>query len=103
MREEKYVFIGYSNKSKNYRLLNPKTNQLVLSRDILFDELGNVEVEENYPSSSITFNFLQPTTSNESLEPMVTSNTNEDPKGMSPLLLLKILVIRIILQEIQDL
>ncbi|KAH9726202.1 hypothetical protein KPL70_008169 [Citrus sinensis] len=35
---EKYLFIGYSDESKGYRLLNPTTNKLVISRDVVFDE-----------------------------------------------------------------
>lgn len=36
---KKYLFIGYSDESKGYRLLNPKTYKLVISRDVIFDEM----------------------------------------------------------------
>lgn len=36
---EKYIFIGYSDESKAYRLINPKTNELIISRDVHFDEM----------------------------------------------------------------
>ncbi|KAG6529457.1 hypothetical protein ZIOFF_011655 [Zingiber officinale] len=44
---EKLIFIGYSDESKGYRLYNPKTNQLVLSRDVIFDELAVWNWDDN--------------------------------------------------------
>ncbi|KAG6470938.1 hypothetical protein ZIOFF_072026 [Zingiber officinale] len=44
---EKFIFIGYSDESKGYRLYNPKTNQLVLSRDVIFDELAVWNWDDN--------------------------------------------------------
>jgi hypothetical protein len=35
---EKLIFIGYSDESKGFRLFNPKKDQLLLSRDVIFDE-----------------------------------------------------------------
>jgi transposase InsO family protein len=35
---EKCVFIGYSSMSKGYRLYNLKTNKVIISRDVVFDE-----------------------------------------------------------------
>ena len=35
---EKVIFIGYSDESKGFRLLNPKKDQLFLSRDVIFYE-----------------------------------------------------------------
>ena len=35
---EKYIFVGYSDKSKAYRLIDPRTKKLVISRDVIFDE-----------------------------------------------------------------
>ncbi|BBG94224.1 transposable element gene [Prunus dulcis] len=36
---EKYIFVGYNDQSKAYRLIDPRTNTLVISRDVIFDEL----------------------------------------------------------------
>ena len=35
---EKYIFVGYSLMSKGYMLYNLKTNKVIISRDVLFDE-----------------------------------------------------------------
>lgn len=32
------MFIGYCEISKAYRLYNPKTHKVVISRDVIFDE-----------------------------------------------------------------
>ncbi|KAJ4817458.1 polyprotein [Rhynchospora pubera] len=37
-KSEKCVFIGYCLQSKGYRLYNPKSNKIVVSRDVMFDE-----------------------------------------------------------------
>ena len=34
----KCIFIGYSPDSKAYRLVNPVTNKVITSRDVIFDE-----------------------------------------------------------------
>lgn len=40
-RAEKLIFVGYSNETKGYRCMNPKTRKLTLSRDVKF--LNNPE------------------------------------------------------------
>ncbi|XP_073019466.1 uncharacterized protein [Primulina eburnea] len=35
---EKLIFIGYSDESKGFRFINPKTNKLIISRDVIFNE-----------------------------------------------------------------
>lgn len=37
-KSEKCIFIGYSERSKAYKLYNPVTKQIVISRDVQFDE-----------------------------------------------------------------
>lgn len=41
---KKMFLVGYQNESSNYRLYNPDTGQIVISRDVIFDEnqFGNV-------------------------------------------------------------
>jgi len=36
---EKLLFVGYSDESKRYRLLNPQTNKLIVAREVIFDEM----------------------------------------------------------------
>lgn len=37
-RGEKCIFVSYSEESKEYKLFNPLTKKLVVSRDVIFDE-----------------------------------------------------------------
>ena len=37
-RSHKCVFVGVSEESKAYRLYDPKTNKIIVSRDVVFDE-----------------------------------------------------------------
>lgn len=39
-KSEKCIFLGYSNETKGYRLYNPVTKKVVISRDVTFDEEG---------------------------------------------------------------
>lgn len=36
-KEEKYLFISYSDECRGYRLLNPRTDEDLISRDVVFD------------------------------------------------------------------
>ena len=35
---EKCIFIGYSHETKGYRLYKPESKELIISRDVIFDE-----------------------------------------------------------------
>lgn len=37
-KAEKYIFIGYSTVTKEYKLYNPNTGKVTVSRDVTFDE-----------------------------------------------------------------
>ncbi|KAJ0599630.1 putative RNA-directed DNA polymerase [Helianthus annuus] len=37
-KTEKTIFVGYSEASKGYKLYNPQTNKIIISRDVIFDE-----------------------------------------------------------------
>lgn len=39
-KSEKGIFIGYSQRTKAYKLYNPKTKKMIISRDVRFDENG---------------------------------------------------------------
>lgn len=51
---EKHLFIGYSDESKGYGLLNPTTNKLVISRDVVFDAASAWQWEKD-PSQASSF------------------------------------------------
>ena len=53
-KSEKYIFIGYSTHSKGYKLYNPSSKKIVISRDVMFDEEGEWE----FNSSTDEFNFF---------------------------------------------
>ena len=51
----KYVFISYDSSSKGYKLYNPNNRNIIISRDVMFNEeetnLGAKEEEYNTPPS----------------------------------------------------
>ena len=50
-KSEKCIFIGYSERSKAYKLYNPVTKKMVISRDVRFDENSSfeeLEAEKEY-------------------------------------------------------
>lgn len=57
---EKFIFVGYSDDSKGFRLLNPKNNQLVVSRDVIFDELAEWKWEEEPAGYSPKIGYIEP-------------------------------------------
>ena len=40
-KTEKYIFIGYSSESKAYKLYNPVSGKLTISRDVVFNEVAS--------------------------------------------------------------
>ena len=42
-KSRKCIFIRYLKTSKAYKLFNPSRREIIMSRDILFDESGNME------------------------------------------------------------
>ncbi|KAH9745452.1 hypothetical protein KPL70_004078 [Citrus sinensis] len=53
-KREKFIFIGYDNNSKGYKLYNPNNGKIVISRDVIFDEEG----ECDFGSGVDDFNFF---------------------------------------------
>ncbi|CAH9074818.1 unnamed protein product [Cuscuta europaea] len=51
-KTEKFVFIGYDKHSKGYKLYNPVTKKIIVSRNVQFDEEASwdwsVQEDENY-------------------------------------------------------
>ncbi|KAH9719925.1 hypothetical protein KPL70_005931 [Citrus sinensis] len=53
-KSEKFIFIGYDNNSKGYKLYNPNNGKIVISRDVVFDKEG----ECDFGSGVDDFNFF---------------------------------------------
>ncbi|KAJ8640821.1 hypothetical protein MRB53_017515 [Persea americana] len=54
---EKCIFLGVSDKSKAYKLYNPSTMKIVISRDVVFDEKGTWSWNQNGAKQNILANF----------------------------------------------
>lgn len=54
---EKCVFLGVSDQSKAYKLYNPSTMKIIISRDVVFDENGTWLWSENGVKQSIPANL----------------------------------------------
>ncbi|KAH9669846.1 hypothetical protein KPL70_021959 [Citrus sinensis] len=53
-KSEKFIFIGYDNNSKGYKLYNPNNEKILISRDVVFNEEG----ECDFGSGVDDFNFF---------------------------------------------
>ncbi|CAL9218311.1 unnamed protein product, partial [Arabidopsis halleri] len=53
-KSEKYIFIGYDNNSKGYKLYNPDTKKTIIRRNVVFDEEG----EWDWKSNEEDYNFF---------------------------------------------
>ncbi|KAJ4717099.1 Retrovirus-related Pol polyprotein from transposon TNT 1-94 [Melia azedarach] len=53
-KSESFIFIGYDSSSKGYKLYNPNSKTIVISRDVIFDEEG----EWDFGADVDDFNFF---------------------------------------------
>ncbi|KAJ4722910.1 Retrovirus-related Pol polyprotein from transposon TNT 1-94 [Melia azedarach] len=53
-KSESFIFIGYDSSSKGYKLYNPNSKKIVISRDVIFDEEG----EWDFGPDVDDFNFF---------------------------------------------
>ncbi|KAH9659148.1 hypothetical protein KPL70_023755 [Citrus sinensis] len=72
-KSEKFIFIGYDNNSKGYKLYNPNNRKIVISRDVIFDEKG----EWDFGSA--------PTTCGDSLPSFLNERTEERTRSLQDL------------------
>ena len=56
-KEEKCIFLGVSDNSKAYKLYNPSTTKIVISRDVVFDEKGTWSWKQNGVKENIPIDF----------------------------------------------
>ncbi|MCF8701902.1 DDE-type integrase/transposase/recombinase, partial [Corynebacterium sp. MC-10] len=71
-KSKAFIFIGYDSNSKGYKLYNPDTNNLVISRDVEFDEEGEWDF-----SSHEDFNSIMPTEEEE--QPTAEQDVQQEP------------------------
>ncbi|KAI4365323.1 hypothetical protein MLD38_021316 [Melastoma candidum] len=58
-KSKKLIFIGYSEESKGYHLFDPKTNNLVISRDVIFDENAEWKWVNESSQTQQTFSYRE--------------------------------------------
>jgi hypothetical protein len=75
-KAEKCIFIGYGERSKAYKLFNPKTEKIVI-RDVRFDEVSLFDAKESVTTS-------EPLSSNEEEDVEVESESEDISKSPSP-------------------
>ena len=55
-KSERFIFIGYDSSSKGYKLYNPNNKKMVVSRDVVFDEERQWDLE----TYEKRYNFFPP-------------------------------------------
>nr|GEY28217.1 retrovirus-related Pol polyprotein from transposon TNT 1-94 [Tanacetum cinerariifolium] len=86
-RSEKHVFVGYDKQSKGYRLYNPVTKKVVVSRDVEFDEKGSwdwsIQESERYDFLYMTDEEETDESSEEAQQPQSLTPTQDSPSSSS--------------------
>ena len=81
-KSKRCIFVGYSDYAKAYRLYDEETNEIIISRDVKFDETQRIETsqtnkgkekvyEEEYVNTSI---IESPSSSNNNLDDELSTN-----------------------------
>ena len=80
-KSERCVFIGYCPASRAYKLLNPITNKLQVSRNVWFDEEASWDWSENKDGvQKLTFEGLEESTREDSPAEISQSNIQNTPE-----------------------
>lgn len=81
-KANKMIFIGYNEQTKGYRLLDPKTKKVLISRDVIFIESS---VKRNYALLPLSESVSEPKTNDDSSTNNETKleNTSEDSELQS--------------------
>ena len=83
-KSQKYRFVGYSNESKGYRLLEEKSSKVFIRRDVIFNEtdFGQRTKEVNTQQEKVEIEIkpeVEPDTQNESEEPRRSERQRQPP------------------------
>ncbi|KAK9157521.1 hypothetical protein Scep_004095 [Stephania cephalantha] len=73
-KSEKCIFVGYCNQSKAYRLYNPLSGQIVIRRDVVFDENTCWKWSEDQVQHNILAPLAAEIFANEEHEPTLSSS-----------------------------
>ncbi|CAH9095067.1 unnamed protein product [Cuscuta epithymum] len=92
-KAEKCIFVGYSTQSKAYRLYNPLTEKIIISRNVIFDEDAEWNWDQNAQQEVPTPRVVSleeqsspqptPTASNHSSPPTTSSSSSSDESSES--------------------
>nr|GFA00115.1 retrovirus-related Pol polyprotein from transposon TNT 1-94 [Tanacetum cinerariifolium] len=86
-RSEKHVFVGYDKQSKGYKLYNPVTRKVVVSRDVEFDEEGSwywsIQESKRYDSLPMTDEKETDESSEKARQPQSPTSTQDSPSSSS--------------------
>nr|GFB49048.1 copia-type polyprotein [Tanacetum cinerariifolium] len=86
-RSEKHVFVGYDKQSKGYKLYNPVTKKVVMSRDVEFDEEGSwdwsIQESERYDFLPMTDEEETDESSEEARQSQSPTPTQDSPLSSS--------------------
>lgn len=80
-KAKKYIFIGYNNVTKEYKLYNPKKDKVIISCDVILDEQSSWDWSSKEISPAKFVPLEDNSINNESVvEPKVQSQENQSPK-----------------------
>jgi hypothetical protein len=81
-KSEKCIFVGYSEDVKGYRLLQPHCNEIILRRDVKFDE-NILACEPN--SAGVPSLACEPSSADvPSSVPILDSSSDDESEGENP-------------------
>nr|GEU97809.1 retrovirus-related Pol polyprotein from transposon TNT 1-94 [Tanacetum cinerariifolium] len=86
-RSDKHVFVGYDKQLKGYKLYNPVTRKVVVSRDMEFDEEGSwdwsIQESERYDFFPMTDEEETNESSEKARKPQSPTSTQDSPSSSS--------------------
>lgn len=83
---EKMLFVGYSDESKGYRLLNPENKKIVVSRDVIFDETTTwiwPQNESSLPTTIPDVFHMESGNNDQQISSSSTTNTSDEHNNTS--------------------
>ena len=85
-------FIGYSNESKGYRLLNPITNQLYVSRDVVFDQMASWKWDDTNNQAPTTYEILEQTRNSSNSSSSTNLHQNFEDNALATIMYIRLIL-----------